>query len=269
MRRVALAAVILLAGCGDSNHPTVSARVVSAAAAKTTRAGTARIAERITGTLHGESLGEGSAAGIVDSRHRNAALTFDLSPLAKADGSDPDSLKGELVYLGPNAFLSSRAIEARLPGGRRWIEVTRRQREGSGGASGNLSSIGTLDATKPVDHLRAAVGDTERLGPEDAAGTPTTHYRTHVDYRLYVPLVPRNRRASAERMVAKLEDTLGDTRFPVDVWIARDGTIRRTDGVIEGRGVKLEYTLYLSEVGTPAPIARPPARRVLDGRKPP
>jgi hypothetical protein len=260
---------VALAGCGGSQHPTVSSRVVAAAAAKTTAAGPARIVERITGTLKGDSLGEGSAAGIVESRRRDAALTFDLSPLAKADGSDPDSLKGELVYLGENAFLLSPAIHAKLPAGKRWIELTRRQLDAPGGGGASFSGIGALDATKPVDHLRAAVGDAERLGTGDVAGVRAAHYRTHVDYRKYVSLVPRDQRATLRTMVAKLDGTLGETRFPVDVWIAADGTIRRTDGVIEGRGLKLEYTLYVSEVGKPAPIAKPPASRVLDGRKPP
>jgi hypothetical protein len=269
VRRLALAVLIVFAGCGDSNHPITSARVVSTAAAKTTQASTARVSEEITGTLNGESLGDGSLSGVVDSRHRNASIVLDLSPLAKADGTNPDSLKGRLVYLGQNAFLSSPALGSRLPAGRHWIEVTRRQLEGSGGPSGNLSGIGTLDATKPVDHLRAAVGDTERLGAEDVNGADTTHYRTHVDYRLYVPLIERSSRAALEKMVTKLDGTLGETRFPVEVWIARDGTIRRTKGLIEGRGLKLEYTLDLRAIGKPLRIAQPPATRVLDGRKPP
>jgi hypothetical protein len=269
VRRFALAALIVFAGCGDSGHPTVSARVVSTAAAKTTQASTARISEKISATGNGDSLGDGSTSGVVDSRHRNASIAFDLSPLAKATGDDPNVVKGRVVYLGANAFVTSPAITSRLPTGRRWIELTKRQAETTGGPTGGVSGTGTLDLTKPVDHLRAAVGDTERLGAETVNGVPTTHYRTHIDYRLYIPLVPRDQRATFTKAVEKLDSTLGSTRFPAEVWIAADGTIRRHKGLIEGRGLKIEYTLDLTAVGKPVHIVQPPAIRVLDGRKPP
>jgi hypothetical protein len=169
------------------------------------------------------------------------------------------------VFEGPNAFVTGPAIVSRLPAARRWVEVTVDQASASGTAGG----LGTLDATKPVDHLRAAVGETEVLGTEAVNGVSAKHYRTHVDYRLYLSLVARNRRAALEKALAKLEGTLSDTRVPVEVWIAPDGTIRRTKGTIEGRGVKLEYTLDLSAIGERVRIAQPPAIRVLDGRKPP
>lgn len=266
MRRLALAALIALAGCGDSNHPTVSARVVSAAAAKTTQAGTARVSEQITGSVNGKSLGDGSLRGAVDGSHHRADVTFDLTFLAKASGgTNPGSLEGRVVYDGDNAFVTGPAITSRLPAGRRWVRVTVDQASDPGG----LAGLGTLDATRPVDHLRAVVGKTEVLGTETVNGAATKHYRSSVDYRLYLPLVARGRRAAIQKALTKLESTLNTTRLPVEVWIASDGTIRRTKGIIEGQGVKLEYTLDLSAIGKPLRIAQPPATRVLDGRKPP
>jgi hypothetical protein len=54
----------------------------------------------------------------------------------------------------------------------------------------------------------------------------------------------------------------------VEAWIARDGTVRRVKGVIEGRGLKLEYTLDLTAIGKPVRLDPPPAARVLDAREP-
>jgi hypothetical protein len=253
------------AGCGDPQHPTTPARVVSTAAAKTTHAGTVRLADKLTGTLNGNSLGEGAVTALADARRQRAAVAFDLTPLAKAAGARPRSLRGMVVYLGPDAFLTDGAITSRLPSGRRWIEVTRGQAEQ---ASGRLAAVGLIDVTKPVDHLRAAIGTTERVGTDTVNGARTTHYRTQVDYRLYVPLVPRNRRAAVARAVSRIESSYGATRFPVDVWIGPDGTIRRAEGAIEGRGLKLEYTLDLTAIGRPVQIIQPPRIRVLDARKP-
>lgn len=257
---------MLLIGCGDSKHPTVSARVVSTAAAKTTHAGTVRLADELTGTLNGNSLGEGAVTALADAPHRSAAVAFDLTPLAKAAGARPRSLRGRVTYIGPNAFLTDGTITSRLPPGRRWVEVTRAQADQ---ASGRLAAVGLIDVTKPVDHLRAAIGTTERIGKDTVNGAATTHYRTQVDYRLYVPLVARDRRATVARDVSHIQSSYGATRFPVDVWIAADGTVRRVQGAIEGRGLKLEYTIELTAIGRPVQIPQPARIRVLDGRKPP
>ena len=261
-------AAAVFTGCGDAEHPATSARVVSTAAARTSQADTARFSEKITGTLNGQSLGEGSMSGVVDSRRRNASFAYDLSPIAKAGRADPNAFKGRLVYLGENAFLSIPAINSRLPAGRRWIEVTRRQLEAWAPGTGNLSGAGMLDATKPVDHLRAAIGDTDQLGTEIVNGAATRHYRTHLDYRLYVPLVRRADRPAFRRVVAKVGRTFGGTRYPIEVWIGSDGTVRRTMGVVEGRGLHLEYTLDLTAIGRPVRIKQPPQTYVLDARKP-
>jgi hypothetical protein len=57
----------------------------------------------------------------------------------------------------------------------------------------------------------------------------------------------------------------------------RSGYVQRNDarrhdppgqGVIEGRGLKLEYTPDLTAIGKPVRLGPPPAARVLDARKP-
>ena len=266
---VAVAVAVLFAGCGGANHPKTSARVVSTAAAKTTTASTARLSERLTGSVNGESLGDGSLSGVVDSAHHRASLAYNLAFLAKASaGTSADALVGRVVHDGNNAFVSSPAITRRLPSGRRWIEIADTEAERSGSLAGGTSGVGTLDETKPVDHLRAVAGKTEELGDETVNGVATKHYRSQLDYRLYVPLVARSQRAGLRKAVAKLDSTLGGTSFPVEAWIARDGMIRRVKGVIEGRGLKLEYTLDLTAIGKPVRLDPPPAARVLDARKP-
>ena len=267
MTRLApLAVLILLAGCGDSNHPTVSARLVSEAAAKTTQASTARFSEEVTGSVNGESLGDGSSTGAVDGARRRADISYDLSFLARSSSNaNPDSLKGRVVLAGDNAFATGPAIVARLPAGRTWVEITIDQVSDSG----SFADLGAVDPVRPVDQLRAVVGKTEVLGTETVDGVQTKHYRTHIDYRLYVSLVPRNRRASLEKGLAKLARILSGTRFPLEAWIAPDGTIRRVKGILEGHGLKVEYTLDLTAIGKPVRITQPARIRVLDGRKPP
>lgn len=266
MSPLAAAVAVALAGCGAAQHPTTSARVVSAAAAKTTRASTAHLSEKVTGSINGESLGDGSATGVIDGARRRADISYDLSFLAKSSGNtSADSLTGRIVLDGNNAFATGPAILAKLPAGRSWVEVTVDQVSDSG----SLADIGAVDPVKPVDQLRAVIGKTEVLGTETVNGATTKHYRSRIDYRLYVSLVPRSRRAALEKGLAKVSRILSGTRFPVEAWIASDGTIRRTKGTLEGHGVKVEYTLDLTAIGKPVRITEPARIRVLDARKAP
>jgi hypothetical protein len=264
----ALAAAVLLAGCGGSSNPTTSASVIADAARKTSDLSTARITETVGGSVNGRSLGEGSGHGVVDGRHRHGAMTFDLSFLAKASpGLSPDSLKGKAVFFGDISFVTSPVIAKKLPVGKRWVLLTQEQIDESGGPTGNLSGVGTLDPTRPVDHLRAVTGDAEELGGEPIHGIPTKHLRAQLDYRRYVALLPASDRPPLQKAVDKLEQTLGSTKFPIEAWIADDSTIVRMKGTIDGHGLHLEYTLDLTDIGEPVRIRRPAAASVVDGRK--
>ena len=254
-----LAAAVVIAGAsGCGGNPTTSASVIADAATKTSAASTARIHESVSGSLSGRALGEGSLDGVVDGRHARGYVRFDFKFLAQADPSvNAEALEGKVVFSGKRAFLTNPAIAARLPSGKRWLEATYEQLQATGGTSGGFGGVGTLDPTKPVDHLRAVTGDAEELRGEPIDGMPTKHLRAELDYRDYVALVPASERAPLQKGVDRLEQVLGSTTSPVEVWIAPDGTIVRTKGTIEGRGLRLEYTLDLIEVGDPVRIREP------------
>ena len=265
----ALLALALLAGCGDDGPPLKTSRVVVNAAVKTGSASTAHIHEAIKASYLGKSLGDGFAKGVVNGKKRQAALDFDLSFLSRfAQDLGPRDLKGAMVVDGDVAFVSSEAAAAKLAGlGKHWVEVTSDQLDASGGLTGNLGGLGTLDPTKPVDHFRATTGEVRDLGSETIGGAPTRHYSTEIDYRLYLPLVPQADRPPLEKSVARLDSILGTTRFPAEAWVASDGTIRRIKGTIAGKGLKMEYTIDLSGVGQPVRVRRPARSDVFDARK--
>jgi hypothetical protein len=269
MRRwAALAAVLALAGCGGgSDAPKTSAKVIADAAAKTTDASTARFSQTISAEFKGRDLGDGSLAGAVDGNQRRATMSFDMSFFQRLDKeAPPGTYTGKGIFYGDFAYFSSRAIDAELPAGKRWVLLTNKQIEEDPGPGGSLAGVGTLDPTQPVDHFRALSGDAEELGSERIDGAMTTHYRADLDYRDYLPLTAPSERPGLTKAVEKLETLLGSSEFPIEAWVAEDGTIRRAKGVIDGRGLHMEYTLDLSAIGEPAPIRKPPRRTVVDGR---
>jgi hypothetical protein len=256
------------AGCGggESHGKTVPASVVARAAAKTTAASRVRVSTIIAASANGESIGDGSRTGVLDGLHNRGRVKFDFAFLA-APGSplNPDDLRGEVVYDGDAVYVNTPHVMEKLPKGKQWVELTRKQALGAGGGSG-LAGIATLDPTKPVDHLRAAEGDAELLGTGRVSGLAAKGYRLTLDYRRYVPLLPPRDQAGYTKTLDKLEQVLGTTKLPLEVWIAADGTIRRIKGEVSSHGSKITYTINLTAVGK-APLTQPPPRSsVVDGR---
>jgi hypothetical protein len=253
-------------GGGESHGKTVSARVVTQAAAKTTAASRVRVSTIIAASANGESLGDGSRSGVVDGLHNRGRVKFDFAFLAVPGSAlDPNDLRGEVVYYGDDVFVNTPHVMEKLPKGKRWVELTRKQALGAGGGSG-LAGLATLDPTKPVDHLRAVDGEAELLGTGRVDGVPVKGYKVTLDYRRYVPLLPPRDQAGYRKTLDKLEQVLGTTKLPIEVWIASDGTIRRLKGELSPHGSKLTYTVDISDVGK-AQRVKPPARaQVVDAR---
>jgi hypothetical protein len=253
-------------GGGESHGKPVSARVVAQAAAKTTAASRVRVSTIVAASANGESVGDGSRSGVVDGLHNRGRIKFDLAFLA-VPGSplDPNDLRGEVVYYGDDVFVNTPHVMEKLPKGKRWIELTREQARGAGGGTG-LEGLATLDPTKPVDHLRAAEGEAELLGTGQVRGVPAKHYRVTLDYRRYVPLLPPRDQAGYRKTLDRLEQVLGTSKLPIEVWIASDGTIRRLEGEVSSHGSKLTYTVDISAIGKAERVHPPPRAQVIDGR---
>ena len=261
-----LAVAAAVAGCGGSDErERASAQIVADAAAKTTEAGTAHLSEIVTGAANGKPLGHGSVTGVVDGRNGRGVITLHLGFFANAGAGGPsrDALEGKIIYLGERAWLTGPAIRRRLSGSKRWVAAETRALQSSG-LGGGIVGMGTLDPTKPIDFLRDATGKTEEVGSETVNGATTKHYRTSIDYRLYLDHVSADRRAALKSAVDGLDRILGTTRFPVEAWVAEDGTIRRVKGGIEGGPLKQGYTIDLTAIGEPISVRPPPRRLVLD-----
>jgi len=240
---------------------------VAQAAAKTTAESRVRVSMIVAGSANGESIGDGSRTGVLDGLHNRGRVKFDFAFLA-VPGSplDPNDLRGEIVYYGDVVFIRTPHVADKLPDGKRWVELTRDQALGSGAGSG-LAGLASLDPTKPVDHLRAAHGDAELLGTGRVGGMSAKRYRVTLDYRRYVPLLPPRDQVGFRKTLDKLEQLVGTSKLPIEVWIASDGTIRRIKGELNAGGSKLTYSMDLSAVGKAQRVHSPPAASVVDARK--
>jgi hypothetical protein len=261
----AAAAALAVAGCGG--NPSVPASKIIDAAKRTTAAGPMHVYERIDVEWKGRKYGSGTAEGQADGPRRRSRYDFDLSVMAKLSSTvSPDDLKGTMLGVGDESWVTSPSIERELDPPKRWIRLTEDQVTADPGPSGQMAGVGTLDPAKPIDPLLGAIEDAEKLGSKRLDGIDTRHYLAKVDYEEYLDSVPASDRPALQKGLEKVKTVTGTAKFPIDVWIGSDGLVRRMDGEVSGRGIKLSYTILLTKIGEPAPIEPPPARTVFDGR---
>jgi hypothetical protein len=257
---VALSASLALSGCSGSS--TVSAVVDPVAQAANTSGlapGFRATVTQVTGT----SSSEVSATTVTDTYDQRAQRgAFNMS-----------------IRLYGNTFqiegrYSPQAIFMRLPAAarphgwdKRWIKV---DLEGLGIGNLNFSSLHFADPGEWLGYLKAVKPSVARLGADEIAGVPTTHYRATIDYSRYVSLVPASQRAAARARVTATERITGSRSQLVNVWVDQEHRIRREELTYQGcrAGIpgKLRFhtTIEFTNFGIQVVPAQPPAREVLD-----
>jgi hypothetical protein len=269
----ALAALALLAGCGDDTKQVSPDRLVKASQT-TAAAGAARVEVRGKMRVPLQSF-EFSADGVVDNRTQKGRLNIDLSELGQAAGQDAGRWKGEEIVDGLVVYMRIPAISDALGASKPWLkldleEAGRRQ----GCDIGQFAQLNQSDPTQMLQFLRAVSGKIEEVGREEVAGAETTHYKATIDLRRYPDAVPPAEREAARRSVDCLIEQLGSSKVPTETWVDDDDLVRRMRTnfdlkVPSGAGgeveTNLDITVDMLEFGVPAgDLTPPPAEQVTD-----
>ncbi|MFN8034499.1 MAG: LppX_LprAFG lipoprotein [Acidimicrobiia bacterium] len=193
---------------------------------------------RISLVLRGEANGE--------------SQTLRVNGVMSADGSrgrftaNLDGRRGEMLVVDGYSYVSAPSL------GDRWYKTRT-----------SASASASPDPTSSLDALRGVSSDVAELGHETIHGTDTTHYRADLDLRKAAD------RASDRFDAEELRDALGSDTLPADVWIARDGTLRRiefdVDATLGSVSGKAAMTFELYDFGVDVGEVRPPpADRVVE-----
>lgn len=172
--------------------------------------------------------------------------------------SGTEATNVDLRSNGTTAWIKPDAPAISLPPGKVWLQTTTDRLDRSGGF-GPTGVLGVLLA------LRAAEGTT-RNGSERIDGQMATGYSTAVNYGDVIDVLGSD--ASAFRRALSLMAP-EPPDLDIDVWVGRDGIIRRFDLTIrpvDDAPLAGSYNVAISDVGRPvkAPAA-PPAAEVLSG----
>ncbi len=135
-------------------------------------------------------------------------------------------------------------------------------------ASGNPLSAGLENPTKILAWLQAASDDVTHVGTEEIRGQQTDHYRTTLDLREATEQLDGDAREEVEKAI----ELLGQSEFPVDVWVNKDGLPARlayemtfgdsAEALLQD--ASFTYTMEFFDWGKPVSVAVPDPTEVTD-----
>lgn len=173
--------------------------------------------------------------GEFDDAAKRAHLNMDFTPLLSATGKSRSAEGGtdmagglarmEIVADGDTTYVKAPFFSALAGGGKPWVKFTKDQ----GGVGFSSATFGT-DICDFTQVLSGVSGDVRRVGTEKVGGTRTVHFRATIDVAKAAAAGSGEERAGLEDFIKQA----GLSAFPVDVWIADDGTVRRLEVRMEG-----------------------------------
>lgn len=268
MRRMTMclvAALGLVAGCGSGGASPLE--VVTAAAAETTKANTAKVSERIEIAPPASASTREPVVVTGDGEIDFAARKANLA-ITAAGVTVPVVVDGATIYEHVPQL-------AEAAGGKEWFKLD----FDTIGEVAGIENLGTLAQSQNTDpstflqYLRGASGEVNEIGKERVGGADTTWYSLSVDVEKAAADAPAEQRATVRQIV----ESFGIRTIPTEVWIDREGRARRVKQVFDYTKAagnaeipasalpkSVTMTLEFSDFGTPVTVSVPPASEVAD-----
>jgi hypothetical protein len=156
-------------------------------------------------------------------------------------------------------------LDGQLPGGKTWlkadiVEVGKRY----GLDLDRLKETRRSDPALMLAYLRSAVG-VRKVGTDLVRREVTTHYSTVVDAETIVEEAPKDQQRAMRRYLR----LMGIKTYPVDLWVDRDGIVRKLSVELEyklpsGEYVKMKLSEEYYDFGVEVNIEPPAGKSVLD-----
>jgi hypothetical protein len=202
-----------------------------------------------------------TGSGTIDSQKGRGMFTL----ATKINGH---SIPIREVMDGRSIYLTSKLFANRLPGKKSWMKINLAEAAKTEGF--DLSALGTngpsQDPAQILAYLRGA-GASKKVGTEQVAGVPTTHYKVMVDLK---KARANSDSAAAKAAVDQLLKTLGGrTTIPIEVWVDAQDRVRRQrvsyTADIRKTQTDLDFTTDFVKFGVPVKVAQPPTSDTVDG----
>ena len=157
-------------------------------------------------------------------------------------------------------YMRSPTFRASLPKGKTWMRLDLDLAASKLGV--DYSEL--MDASRTLGPLEHGLVSTKRVGTAAVAGEPTTRYKAVIDTKRAARAVP----AFAKQLRAIERAGVRVPRLTEDVWVGRDGRIRRVGlsfpFVQQGVHATSSLTMTFRAYDVPVTIAAPPRAQVFD-----
>lgn len=251
---VALAVVVVVAGCGGGKSKQAAPKEVSnelivAAATKSTKAGSVEADFKISGAGV-----KGSGSGVFNTGpSRSGQLTMKVTVRGMEVPLDT-VISGNVLYMRSSVF-----SQLGLPANKQWVKVDLAQLAQQRGI--DLSSLANTSPTptSALSYLRGS-GKVREVGKESVEGAETTHYKVVVDLEKAVARSDAATRESLRRVIK----ASGAKTLPIDVWVDGKGYVRRVQYAQRASGQAVKVTMDLHDYGKPVTVKPPPSDTVID-----
>jgi hypothetical protein len=268
-----LCAVTLAAGCG-SGKEVVRLDTVEKAAFQTEGVGTARFSFKGSVTFNHDHAQryEFKGRGIADWRTDSAKMTavykfpdaiqeFIKKQFGRAPSADLilDGRRGIVLYM------RFPFLQRLMPRGKSWLKADIVEMGKAYGLDlDRLKETKRSDPGLMLAYLKSAVG-VRRVGSDLVRREVTTHYSTIVKAETFIEEAPRDQRKAMRKFLR----LMGIKTYPVDIWVDRDGVVRKLAidleyKLPEGEYVKMRVSEEYYDFGVEPNIKAPPAKRVID-----
>jgi hypothetical protein len=125
-----------------------------------------------------------------------------------------------------------------------------------------LSALGTSSAGSSVDIQQTiaflrTVGTVSTVGSEVIGSVPTTHYHADIDVNRLATALPVGQSSSSSDGLAALEQALGGSGLPLDVWVDAQSRVRRLTMSMQAAEASFTMTMQFSDYGPQPPVSAP------------
>jgi len=271
---VLLALAAGLTACGDatSNSDAVlTPASLANIASRTTAKGGVRMSMDQTMNLGGQGSIPTKAEGVFDTKTKRGemTMTMDLSAIPGGDQLPAGSGKQHVILDGFTFYMNSPLFSSMLPNGKKWLKLDLNKLGKSVGIDfSSLTQGAGQDPTQSLNYLKAASGDVTKVGTEDVRGEPTTHYKATIDFNKVPDSAPADQRDAMRRSIKQIIRLAGASTAPMEIWIDKDGIVRRMSTNIATKigGLRgtIKQRMELYDFGTKVDVQIPDSSETVD-----
>lgn len=261
---------------GSSEETTASpVEAVQVAYKTTTEAKTAKVGMdiAISGLPASTTSIRTTGQGVIGFENKTADLTTQ-TPMGELEARQIGTTIYEKL---PDRLASQTAAQ------KPWIkmDLDAMTRQQFGASFSELQGSAPSDPTEQLGYLQGTSDSVEEVGTEEVRGTPATHYRATVDLEKAAEEQGAQQNAQLRQAYDKIEQQLGTSTLPMDVWLDEQGRVVRLEmnmpvpvpagpssryanqqgGSSQGQ---IDITEEFYDFGTPVSVEAPPEEQTAD-----